>query len=42
MDVDELETKLENKLATKDVAPAEPPVEAELPDSVEDFVFCSR
>ena len=38
MDADELEMELENKLATKDVAPVETPDEAEPPVSVEDFV----
>ena len=38
MDADELETELENKLAAKDVAPAEASEEVEPPVSVEDFV----
>jgi len=38
MDTDELEMELENKLATKDVAPVETSEEAEPPVSVEDFV----
>jgi len=42
MDADELETELENKLATKDIASMETPDEAEPPVSVEDFVSCSR
>jgi len=38
MDADEPETELENKLATKDVAPTEASEEAEPPVSIEDFV----
>ncbi|HEX9428859.1 MAG TPA: hypothetical protein VF944_00625 [Candidatus Bathyarchaeia archaeon] len=38
MDMDELERELENKFATKDVAPAETPVEGEEELSAEDFV----
>ena len=41
MDMDELEMELENKLATKDVAPVEAPDEAEPSVSVKDFVSCS-
>jgi len=41
MDTDELETELKNKLAARDVAPAETPDEAEPTVSVEDFVFHS-
>jgi len=42
MDTDEIERDLENKFATKDVASAEMPDEAEPPVNVEDFVSCSR
>jgi len=38
MDADELETELENKLATKDVAPTEASEETEPPVNVEEFV----
>jgi len=38
MDADELETELENKLATKDIASVETPDEVEPPVRVEDFV----
>jgi len=42
MDADELEMELKNKLAAKNVAPAEALEEAEPPVSVEDFVSRSR
>ena len=38
MDMDELETELENKLATRDIAPMETLDEVEPTVSVEDFV----
>jgi len=41
MDMDEIERELENKFATKDIASAETPDEAEPPVNVEDFVSCS-
>jgi hypothetical protein len=43
MDVDEVETALENKLTAKDATPVEAPVKDELlpPVSVEDSVSCS-
>lgn len=42
MNVDELQTLLEDKLAAKDVAPAEPPIEEAVPvAAAEDFLSCS-
>jgi hypothetical protein len=42
MDTDELQTLLENKLAAKDVAPTEPPIEEADPVvPAEDFVSSS-
>ena len=44
MDMDKLETALEDKFAAKDAAPTEPSAEPEssAPVSIEDFTSCSR
>ena len=44
MDMDKLETALEDKFAAKDAALAEPSAEPEssAPVSIEDFTSCSR